>query len=108
MTKFKNLNFDKTKKTQIVTKLKNLNCDKTKQLKLWQEEKEEEKNCDKTQNLKLWQNSKTPIVTIQILNLWQLKNSVSDNSKTLIVTKPKLWENSKTQVVPRHKNSNCD
>ena len=30
------------------------------------------------------------------------------NSKTQIVTKPKLWENSKIQILTKRKKSNCD
>ena len=51
--------------------------------------------------LELWQNLK-PI----ILQNWKISNWY--NSKSQIVTKPKLWESSKTQIVTKHKNSNCD
>ena len=66
-------------------------------------------NSDKTPKLKLWQNSKSLIVTKpkKKLNLW--RNSNCDKTQT--VTKLKLWQNSncdKTQNVTKLKNSNWD
>ena len=55
---------------------------------------------DQTQKLKIGQIKKNSFAKLQ--------NWKCVNSKTQIVTKPKLWENSKTQIVTKPQNSNCD
>ena len=47
-------------------------------------------------------------MTTQKHKLWENSNCKCYNSKTQIVTKPKLWENLKTQVRKKLKNCNCE
>ena len=97
-------------KIQILTKFKNLNCDKTQKLKWWQNLKT--KIVIKLK-LKMWQNStsgKTQVATK--LKLWQ--KSSCDKTQfvtTQFVTKLKLWQNSscdKIRIVTKLENSNDD
>ena len=55
----------------------------------------------------MWQNSKILIVT-KPKKLWQdwKKNQIVTKLENQIVTK--LWQNSKTQIVTKLQNSNCD